>query len=403
MKTFLKKTASLALALCLILSAMGTVTFAAGREYAAKAYINDVPVGFINAPYQQDGAIFVPLKEACEYMNIALTEENGTYTLTHGTNSVSMQEGNMFVQKNGQSVMLSAQSWNKSGVIFVPTELFSAGLEIDLTADIEARRVYFRPNIYRLYITEQNAALINLKKPDEDLLHTGTSETDDIIYNERLLSTVQISLLYKFDLGFFAGKTITDARLTAYCGLNSNLNPHLGAIRTELWEKGVTYSTAPKHFDGASIKTDPTLLTSATHGQNGKNYLPHTIVMTDWAKDALAKSQPLAVKLLGIPQVNTNSSAQIKVKGVNTPQKAYLSVTVDELFNFPVAQVEKETDIDRNTFTKLAFLTRLGVFREGEEFPADLTTGVTRREFISYAIRLMNDFEYEILLLIPSF
>ena len=294
MKTFLKKTASLALILCLALSAMGTATFAAGREYAAKAYINDVPVGFINAPYMQDDTIFVPLKEACEYMNIALVEENGTYTLTHGGDSVTMQEGNMFVQKNGQSVMLSAQSWNKGGVIFVPTELFSKGLEMDLTADTDARRVYFRPNIYKVYITAQNAALINLKKPDEDLLHMGASETDDIIYNESLLSTIQISLLYKFDLSQFEGKTITDARLTAYCGLNSNLNPHLGAIRTELWEKGVTYSTAPKHLEGVSIKTDPTLLTSATHGQNGKNYLPHTIVMTDWAKDALAKAQPLA-------------------------------------------------------------------------------------------------------------
>ena len=395
MTLYIRKALSLALALCLVFSAMGTVTLAAGREYAANAYINDTLVGFKNAPYEQDGTIYVPLEEACKYMNISCTLENGMYTLTHGSDSVTMQEGNMFVQKNGQSLMLSSQSWNKGGVIFVPTELFSAGLDIDLTADVDARRVFFRPNIYRIYITEQNAALVNLKKPDEDLLHTGATATDDIIYNESLLSTVEISLYYKFDLSQFAGKTITDARLTAYCGLNSNLNPHLGAIRTEQWEKGsITYNTAPAHLDGDQIKKDPTLLTAATHGQNGKNYLPHTITMTDWAKAAIASGQPLAIKLLGVPQIKTNSSAQIRVKGVNTPQKAYLSVTVDEQFDFPASEEKRETDIDRNTFTKLNFLTKLGVFKEGEEFPADLSTGVTRREFVSYAIRLMNDFSY---------
>ena len=91
MKTFLKKTVSLALALCLMFSVMGTVTLAAGREYVAKVYINDTLVGFENSPYEQDGIIYVPLEEACKYMNISLTKADGSYTLTHGSDTVTMQ------------------------------------------------------------------------------------------------------------------------------------------------------------------------------------------------------------------------------------------------------------------------------------------------------------------------
>ncbi|MBR5535161.1 MAG: S-layer homology domain-containing protein, partial [Clostridia bacterium] len=301
----------------------------------------------------------------------------------------------MIATKGGAAVTLSDQTWTKGGVLYVPADLFKTGLNMEVTIDIDARRAYFNPGVYKIYLTEENAAMTDLADPEKDLLSLGASATDNIIYNESILSKVEKSLYYKFDLGQFAGKSITNAKIFAYCGVYNNLNPTLGAIRTEPWEKGMTYSTAPKHYEGATIVKDSRSFDHASHGQGGKYYILHSVNVTSWANDALFKGEQLSVKLLGIPQTKTSSTPQLMVKGVKTSQKAYLSVTVDELFNFPVAQAEKETDIDRNTFEKLGFLTKLGVFKEGEEFPADLTTGVTRREFISYAIRLMNDFEYD--------
>ena len=391
MRRIIKRTLSLVLMVCMILSMLATFTLAADREYAAKVYINGMQVDFENAPYAMGNEIFVPLEEACRYMNIPFTKEGIAYTLSHGKESITIEEGNMIAVKGEETVTLADQTWTKGGIVYAPTDLFKTGLQMDVTADIESRRAYFNPGVYKIYVTEENAAMVDLDVPDKDLLATGTSGTDNIIYNESILSTVEKSVYYKFDLSQFTGKSISDARIFAYCGMYNNLDPYLGAIRTEVWEKGMTYSTAPKNYEGATIVRDSNRLLSSTHKQGGKNFILHSVNVTAWANDALTKGEQLSVKMLGIPALTKYTQPQVMIKGVKTSQRPYISITTNEEFNFPVAQATKETDIDRNTFEKLKFLTKLGIFQEGEEFPADLSTSVTRREFTAYAIRLMNN------------
>ena len=397
MKTTLKKRMiSAFLTLTLIMTAFGGITVLAEREYAAEVTINGVAVDFENEPYSKFDMVYVPFMEFCRYIKLDVIEDNGEYTINRMGNTIRFQNENVVVRVDGKNQVMKTSLTDHGGVIYAPLELFSTGFRIPVEYSQNFRLAEIKPNVYTFSIDEQHAAAISAEDPDKDTLLTGEADYDPLHYKPSEYPGLEKSVLYMLDFNPYKDMEIEKVEFTVKNAMNSNYNPTLGFVKTEHWEKGnVSYNNRPAEISARKIASQ--VLPISIYQKEAKSWEDMRFDITSLAKESLSEGAKLSLKAMGAPAASQKDATgvQVYIKGVNTPQAPFVQVTVNGNYSFPVKQLERETDIERLTFEKLKFLTKLGVFKEGEEFPADLSSPVTRREFVSYAIRLMNDFSYD--------
>ena len=391
-----KRMTSVLMVFLLMISTFEGIEALAEREYAADVTINGVAVAFKNEPYSKFDMVYVPLMEFCGYLNLDVVEENGEYTIDRIGSTVKFQNENVVVRVNGTNKVMNTSLTDHGGVIYAPMELFSTGFNVPVEYSKSFRQAEIKPNVYTFYIDAQHAAGLSAEVPDKDTLMMGEADYDSLHYKPSEYPELEKSLLYMLDFNPYKELEIEKVVLTVKNAMNSNYDPMLGFVKTELWEKGkVSYNSSPAEISDKRIASKVMPVGSYKVGSS-KPWLDMSFDISSLAAEAMAEGGRLSLKVLGEPSKNNKNptSIQVHVKGVNTPDAPFVRITAKENYSFEVKRVEQETDIERNTFEKLKFLTKLGIFKEGEEFPADLSSGVTRREFVAYAIRLMNDFSY---------
>ncbi len=391
-----KRIHTTAISLILIISILWSfiLPFAAfaAAEYNANVLINGMEVDFKNSSFEVAGTVFVPLEEMCSYIKLDCKKEsNGFFTVKRFDSEVKLESGNMICKVNNKGAILSAQPRVRNGIVFVPIDFFSNVLNMQVETNIKERKVEIVPNVYKLYVNSENAAAIDATKPNSDVLKSGNADYDSLFYFENAKNLEQ-SVFYNFDISYFIGKKILSADIAVSLGINSNLYPRLGIYRTENWEKGkINYNNQPGQLK--DLKEGATL--GENYKQGAKNFVLSTYSITEWLNECAENNQPLSLKLTGLPYKNNNAanSTQVYIKGVNTPEKAYLKVVLDEQFEFPVKKEKRINAAEKNTFDELKFLCKIGVFESGSMAYQDLSEGISRCEFVSSAVKLMKEYK----------
>ena len=380
-KCFSKRLVSIVVVLAMLLSIAPAFSVLA-REYAADLSINGTTVAFESQAYSKNDIIYVPLEELGKYLNIQMTKEGDTYTITRLGQVMKVQLGNMVVSLDGKSVKLPSHPEEKNGVAYVPVELFSAGFGCPVTIAEDKRSADLVPNVYRVSITEERAAAVSAAAPDKDILATGTSGIDTIFNNAGIFPELEKSLFYMIDLSAFNGLKIEKVMLALNID-KAEYSPTLRIERTAPWKKGeVTYSTQPASYDSEYV----TGLVAES------DYVDKQYNITTLANFASKAGETLAIKLMGIPhssKINSNKNS-FTIRGVNHAKAPYVIVYLAEDYIFPVKTETAQEDGDADRYSKFALLQSLGVFTENDEFPLDLAEGVQRQEFVKYALRLRN-------------
>ena len=166
MKSLGKKMLSLMLSMLMLLSSVGTLGVLAAREYEGELSIFKNIVDFENIVYSEYNTVYVPMEEVCGYLNIGVSKlEEGKFTLTRITDTLSFSVDNTVININGRDVTLPAAPSMRNGVVYIPAELFSMGFAMPMTKSADNRSADIEPNVYKIFIDEQNAAAISAATP----------------------------------------------------------------------------------------------------------------------------------------------------------------------------------------------------------------------------------------------
>lgn len=388
-KVHFKKLTALVLTLAMLFSLVGTIGALAEREYAADLSINGATVDFKNEPYSKFNTVFVPIEELCGYLGLDITRSGNTYTIKRMRDTLTMDVENIVININGKTVLLENGLTDRGGVTYAPLEIFSEGFKCPVTLSEDFRSADIQPNIYSVVINQDNAAAISAALPDKDTLVVSDSGADQLFYKPEESPEKEIAVFYKADLSDFANKKIASASLNLHVARGTNLNQSIAVQRTKPWNKGeLNFTNQPAFYEGQQVS----VAIPSELKQSAKNWGDMQFNITSLVNSAIGDSEPLAVKLLGVPFRNQQNpgTPQAHVKGVNTTTPPYISIEVNESYTFPVKKVEKES-IDESHFDELQILRSLGVFTAEDEFPLDLTESVTRGEFLTYAMRLRGN------------
>ena len=381
-KNFTKRLISAVVAVMMLVG-MAPAFSVLAREYAAEFSINGTVVDFENEPYSKNDVIFVPLEEIGGYINLQMSKEGDTYSITRLGQTMKLQVGNLVAFVDGNEVQLPTHPEEKNGTVYVPAQLFSLGFGCPLVIAEDNRSADLTPNIYRVSITENMAAAVSAAVPDKDILGTATSSVDTIFNNAAVFPELEKSLFYMIDLSKFDGLKIQKVELALNID-KAEYSPTLRIERTAPWTKGtVTYNTQPVSYESDYI----------TGLVDESNYVDRQYDITKLANSANKAGETLAIKLMGIPHSSKKNSKNnsFTIRGVNHAKAPYVIVNIDEQYIFPAKLASSESeDSSLLKYNELALLKSLGVFTENDEFPLDLNEGVQRQEFVKYALRLRN-------------
>lgn len=378
--SFSKRIVSSVITLTMLFSMLTSFSVFA-REYAADFSINGETVAFVNQAYSKNDIIYIPLEEICGYLNLKTSREGDAYTISRLNGEMKVQLGNLAVFFNGEEIKLSSHPEEKNGIAYVPAELFSKGFGCPVTVADDKRSADIVPNVYKVAITEENAAATSATSPDKDVLATGTSSNDVIFNNLTNFSQMEKSLYYNIDLSAFEALEIEKVLL----GLNidkAEYNPTLRIVRTAPFSKGaVTYNTPPAEYTEY-----------ITGNVAESNFVDKQYNITTLASAAKKSGEALAIKLMGIPHSSkmTSKNNSFSIKGVNTSKAPHVVVYVKESYTFPIKTADNTDESEEYSYSRLGLLKSLGVFTESDEFPLDMGEGVQRHEFVKYALRLKN-------------
>ena len=384
MKVLSKKMLSLTLGIIMLFSSIGAIGVLAEREYAAEVSILGSVVDFQNKPFAAYDTIFVPVEELCGYLNIKVTKNADTFTTKRGETVTSFTVGNLIFSVDGKDSQLIHQPVKKNGVVYIGVDFFSESFGIPVKISEDLRSADISPNIYKVKITEENAAGVSAAIPDQDTLNTDANGSDSLFWNVENFPQKVKAVYYKADLSAFKGKEIEKVALRASVSRGTNTSPTLVVAQTPSWEKGIlTYKTMSQ-----TTKTTVSLGLSALAA---KIYSNLSVNITGMAKNVLTEGNILYLRLEGRPHKNylTKDAAPVAVMGVNTEKAPYVEVTVSENYSFPIKN-ESDDNAGKANYSTFELLHSLGVFSAEDEFPIDLSEGVQRQEFVRYALRLRN-------------
>ena len=373
------------------------VGMAAAPKYNAVVSIDGVKVGFTNKPYVQGGTLFVPIEELAGYLKF--TTKGNDYgngiTIKNGDVEALLQNGNMFVDTTSGNVQLKDAPVFEKGVFYAPIDVFSDVFNYPVSQDVDNRTANITSGYYRFEISEENAAVVSVDEPEIDKLNTSASGSDQLVYNEISEPPQEISAFYKFDMSQIAGKKIKSATMVYNAARGGEYTPTPRFVKADNWDKAtINYNNQPKTYP--EIKADGERIPGSLR----------TGTFQEWSVDITALVAPteenpiVSMKIYGMTYqsattVNTMRTVQVNMKGVNTPEKAYIEVICDEALSFPAYTEEVLSVTEQNAFDQVSALTKLGVLTTEDEFPSEITENVTRAEFVKYAVRLLNDkFDY---------
>ena len=381
MKVLGKKMLSLTLGIIMLFSSIGAIGVLAEREYAAEVSILGSVVDFKNQPFAAYDTIFVPMEELCGYLNIKITKNADTFTINRGESVASFTVGNLIFTVDGKETQLTHQPVEKNGVVYVGVEFFSESFGIPVKISEDLRSADISANVYKVKITAENAAGVSAAAPDEDTL-TAVENGTDPLYLNTALPGIEKAVYYKFDMKPFEGTAVKNVTLYFNASRTSGTSNTISLTRTAPWTKGdITYTKQPELYSKEVVKrTSP-----------GTSVQLMDVDVTSLASNAMASGEELSLRIDAIVSAAkaTDTRNQIVLRGVNGEKGAYLTITVDEWYDFPVKSAVAETE-DKARYSEFELLRSLGVFKEDDEFPLDLTEGVQRQEFVRYALRLRN-------------
>lgn len=347
--------------------------------------ISDQSVDFVNKPYKQNDVYFVPLEEICSYLNVSCEKSGNTYTINRGTTVVEVSVGNMLCTVNQMARELEASPRNMGDVAYVPLGLFTEALAIKSEVNADVGNILLYPNIYRFYISEENAAATDVTLPEDNALKTETTAYDGLTFDENK-PELERRLFYKFDLSSIASKKIKQVLFNVYATRTFKEYSILRVYKTKPWESGVSHNNMPAQ-DGSS---------KAEHSfrdDMGGTYEWRSIDITSLA-DTVSKDKYLYIGMTGIPPVKEYEPPIIRISSVNGANKAYIDVYTDEIFQFPLKKSDQLHVSDINGFDELKALINLGVIDKNEKIPQNTNSLITREEFVSFAIGLYNNSVY---------
>ncbi len=392
-----KRIIAFVLAFAMFLTFVPFIGMAAAPKYDAVVSIDGIKVGFTNKPYVQGDTLYVPVEELAGYLKFETKgNDYGTgITIKNGDIEALLQNGNMFVDTTAGNVQLKNAPVFEKGVFYAPIDVFSDVFNYPVNQDVDNRSANITSGYYRFEISEENAAVVSVDDPEKDILNTSATGSDQLVYNEISEPPQEISAFYKFDMTQIAGKKIKSATLKYNAARGGQYTPTPRFVKADNWDKAtINYNNQPKTYP--DVKADGTRIPGSLR----------TGTFQDWSVDITALVSPtednpiVSMKIYGLTYqsattVNKMRTVQVNMKGVNTPQRAYIEVICDEQLSFPAYTEEVLTVVEQSAFDQVAALTKLGVLTPEDEFPSEITEYVTRGEFVHYAVRLLNDnFDY---------
>ncbi|WP_445612988.1 copper amine oxidase N-terminal domain-containing protein [Geobacillus sp. YF-1] len=93
-------------------------------------YIDGIPQFYKQQPIEQNGIVFVPLRDIYEKLGAKVTSDTKTNTviITKGNTVIKLPRGKDFAYVNGKSVKLSAKMFIKNGVTMIPVDFLKVSL-----------------------------------------------------------------------------------------------------------------------------------------------------------------------------------------------------------------------------------------------------------------------------------
>ncbi|MGG4010542.1 copper amine oxidase N-terminal domain-containing protein, partial [Geobacillus stearothermophilus] len=93
-------------------------------------YIDGIPQFYKQQPIEQNGIVFVPLRDIYEKLGAKVTSDTKTNTviITKGNTVIKLPRGKDFAYVNGKSVKLSAKMFTNNGVIMIPVDFLKVSL-----------------------------------------------------------------------------------------------------------------------------------------------------------------------------------------------------------------------------------------------------------------------------------
>ena len=380
----LKKSISFLLIAIWLCALIPTMSFAATQSNI-DVVIADQVVDFINKPYKKNDVYFVPLQELCGYLNINCERSGETFTINRGSAQVELQTGNMICTVNGSAYELEAAPKKTGETVYAPLGLFTKCLEISSNEHSETDSISIYPNIYRFYISENNAAATNVASPYENTLKKESTAYDGMTFDANKPELEQ-RLFYKFDLSPISDKKFEKVMLNVYATRTFKEYSILRVYKTKAWGNDVSHNNMPKQE--GSTKSD-----FSFRDDMGGTYEWRNIDITGLA-DSLPEDHYLYLGMTGIPPVKEYEPPIIRITSVNNRNKAYIEVYTKEIYQFPLKGEEQLNALDTNGLDELSALLKIGVIKKDAKIPQDLDAKITREEFVNFAIGLLNDSVY---------